>query len=90
MPLTLPASTNQGIYFINYLNSIYGASQGNPSKTYDWCGDVDDGGINIGLMIGVAGGVVVLIIIATFGIRQYRKRVVAKNTEGVSRKPLFR
>lgn len=77
------------------MDMLYGASQGDLSKTYDWCGQAGCAlGSNFGLIIGIVIGVVVLIIIVAVCIQQSRKRAARAaqmyNMDGGSYQPIYK
>lgn len=72
-------SNTDGASLLAYLNIIYGASKGDPSLTYDWCGDVSC--TSTGLIIGlVVGGVVLIGVIV--GVVVYMRKKKARAQEG--------
>jgi hypothetical protein len=75
-------SNTDGASLIAYLNVIYGASKGDPTLTYNWCGDVSC--VSTGLIIGlVIGGVVLIGVIV--GVVVYMRKKKAGANEGAYR-----
>lgn len=74
------ATSSDGSSFIDSMNILYGASQGDLNKTYDWCGNAGCPlGSNVGLIIGLVIGALVVIVVIAIIIRQRRKRAAAQN-----------
>ena len=73
------ADSSDGSDFIKSMDLLYGASQGDLSKTYDWCGQAGCPiGSNVGLIIGIVAGVAVVIIVIAVCINQQRRKRAAQ------------
>ena len=80
IPRSTCADSSDGANFIRSLNQLYGTSQGDSRKTYDWCGSAgcstDLTNPNIWLIIGIGAGVLVLIAVVVVCVRWRRKQAI--------------